>query len=353
MTLTCSGFKLSRILILISFSLLGSPSNAVTESELERSWEQLIDAPWRGCQSGQFLDDLKPSRKIAYRRCGSNVAGHPVLIIPGYTEPAMKYIELVGDLSSKLPELGPWYLLDLPGQGASERLVNPEESDERIVHVDLPERYPLAVIGIIKKIIGPENSNQPPRVIAHSTGALVLMSALQKDSEIVKSVVMTAPLIWPKTPFPNFFVALMARLHCRFGWCARPAWGRQTVPIEEKTFQSNISTTSHVRWMTSHKISLKYPEFYRSGTSWGWLKMSSALGSEIYRAERPMIAGTLMLMADDDGYIDPKPSFDACERSPGCQSVTMRGSRHEILQEMDSIRDRAIEKITRHFRSVF
>lgn len=352
MTLTFGGFKIPRILILISFSLLGSPSYAATESELERSWEQLIDAPWRACQSGQFLDDLKPSRKIAYRRCGNNFTGRPVLIIPGYTEPAMKYIELVGDLSAKLPELGPWYLLDLPGQGASEKLVNPKESDERIVHVDLPDRYPLAVIGMIKKIIVPENSNRPPRVIAHSTGALVLMSALQKDADIVKSVVMTAPLIWPKTPFPNFFVGLMARLHCQFGLCASAAWGRQTVPIEAKTFEANISTTSRIRWMSSHKIGLRYPEFYRSGTSWGWLKMSSSLGFEIYGAERPMVSGTLMLMADEDGYIDPKPSFDACERSPGCQALTMRGSRHEILQEIDSIRDEAIEKITRHFRAV-
>jgi alpha-beta hydrolase superfamily lysophospholipase len=341
-----------RILILIGFSMVSNGAHAADEVLLDAAWDQVIDAPWQACQSGEFFDDLTPSRKVAYRRCGKQTAGHPVLIIPGYTEPAMKYMELVSDLSVQMPELGPWYLLDLPGQGASERLVDLLKVDRRVVHVDLPDRYPLSVLGIIQKVIAPENSRSPPKVIAHSTGALVFMSALQKSPGIAKEVVMTAPLIWPKTPFPNFFVSVMAKIHCLVGFCEATAWGRQTVPIQAKTFEANISTNSRARWLASHKISLKYPDYYVSGTSWGWLKMAMTLGADVSRAANPMAPRTLMLMADDDGYIDPKPSFKACERSTGCEAVTIRGSRHEILHEVDSVRNQAIEKIIKHFRSV-
>jgi alpha-beta hydrolase superfamily lysophospholipase len=178
------------------------------------------------------------------------------------------------------------------------------------------------------------------------------MSALQKSPGIAKEVVMTAPLIWPKTPFPNFFVSVMAKLHCQFGFCETTAWGRQTVPIEQKTFEANISTNSRARWLASHKIGLKYRDYYVSGTSWGWLKMAMTLGSEVSNAKSPMNPGTLMLMADDDGYIDPKPSFASCLRSTGCEAVTLKGSRHEILHEVDAVRNQAIEKIIKHFRSV-
>ena len=340
-----------RILILIGFSMVSIGAHAADEALLDAAWDQVIGAPWQACHSGEFFDDLTPSRKVAYRRCGKQTAGHPVLIIPGYTEPAMKYVELATDLSIKMPEFGPWYLLDLPGQGASDRLVNLQLVDRRVVHVDIPERYPKAVLELIKKVILPENKGESPAVIAHSTGALVFMSALQRAPGLASKVVMTAPLIWPKTPFPNFFVSVMAKLHCKFGFCESTAWGRQTVPIEAKTFETNISTTSRPRWLASHKIGLKYPEYYSSGTSWGWLKMAMTLGSEISSAETPMGPGTLMLMADDDGYIDPKPSLDACARSPGCETVTLKGSRHEILHEIDAVRNQAVESITRHFRS--
>jgi alpha-beta hydrolase superfamily lysophospholipase len=80
--------------------------------------------------------------------------------------------------------------------------------------------------------------------------------------------------------------------------------------------------------------------------------MAMTLGADVSSAKSPMNPGTLMIMADDDGYIDPKPSFKACERSTGCQAVTIQGSRHEILHEVDSVRNQAIEKIIKHFRSV-
>ena len=144
----------------------------------------------------------------------------------------------------------------------------------------------------------------------------------------------------------------MAKIHCLVGFCESAAWGRQTVPIEAKTFEANISTNSRARWLASHKIGLKYPDYYASGTSWGWLKMAMTLGADVSSAKSPMNPGTLVIMADNDGYIDPKPSFKACERSTGCQAVTIKGSRHEILHEVDSVRNQAIEKIIKHFRSV-
>jgi len=340
-----------RILILIRFSLFLPVADAAIEADLERHWDQLIDAPWQACQHGEFSDELTPRRKIAYRRCGPANQGQPVLIIPGYTEPAMKYIELVTDLSRQMPELGPWYLLDLPGQGASERLMNNPSFDSRIVHVDTPERYPLAVLRMIKQVIMPENDDRSPVVVAHSTGALVFMSATQKFPYLVKRSVMTAPLIWPKTPVPRFFISAMARLYCHIGLCERTAWGRRTVPIEEKTFETNISTNSRARWLASHKISLKYPEYYASGTSWGWLRMAMMLGSEVSIDRFPRLDGTLMLMADDDGYIEPNSSREVCQKSAHCEAVTLRGSRHEIFHEVDAIRNQAIDRIVKHFRS--
>lgn len=351
MTRGFSTFMALRILILIRFFLFPCAVDAATEADLDRDWEQFINAPWQACQQGEFSDELTPRRKIAYRRCGRVNHGQPVLIIPGYTEPAMKYIELVTDLSKRMPELGPWYLLDLPGQGASERLMDNAGFDRRIVHVDIAERYPLAVFSLIKKIIKTENSNQAPMVIAHSTGALVFMYAAEKIPDLAKRSVLTAPLIWPKTPVPRFLISALARLHCHIGLCEKTAWGRRTIPIEQKTFETNISTNSRARWLASHKIALKYPEYYSSGTSWGWLRMAMMLGSDISLDSFPSLRGVLMIMADDDGYIDPKVSLEVCRKSILCEDVTLQGSRHEILHEVDAVRDQAIERIVNYFRS--
>ncbi len=339
-----------RILILIRFSLFSIVAEAASEVDLDRDWDQFIDAPWKACQQGEFFDELTPRRKIAYRRCGRASQGQPVLVIPGYTEPAMKYIELVTDLSWQMPEMGPWYLLDLPGQGASERLLNNSSVDSRIVHVDMPERYPLAVLRMINQVIKPENAEQTPLVIAHSTGALIFMSAAQKFPSLAKKSVMTAPLIWPKTSVPRFFISAIARLYCHIGLCEKTAWGRRTIPIEEKTFETNIATNSRARWLASHKISLKYPQYYSSGTSWGWLRMAMMLGSEVSIDQFPPLGGVLMLMADNDGYIEPSSSLEVCRKSSSCEAVTLKSSRHEILHEVDTVRNQAMEKIIKHFR---
>ena len=338
-----------RVLVLIGFSIFSSQTLAAPEALLEANWDHLIDQPWQQCKTGEFQDELVPSKSIAYRRCGGVGSMRPVIIVPGYTEPAMKYVELMSDLSSRLPQLGPWYLLDLPGQGASERLVDTKGIDQRLVHVDIPDRYPQSVVTLVKKIILPENKKNHPLAVSHSTGALVLMAALRQSPDLIRAAVMTAPLIKPKMPLPQFVVAELAAIHCRLGFCAYTAWGRAPEAIQEKTFEKNVSTSSKARWSASHRIGIKYPGYYSSGTTWGWLNMAMILGREVASAENPMGSQVLMLMAEDDSYIDPPAAIEACKKSKACTFEFMGKSRHEIFHEIDSIRDKALEKVARFF----
>jgi len=258
----------------------------------------------------------------------------------------MKYAELVGDLAQQMPDRGPWYVLDLPGQGDSDKLFDEAPAhDQRLVHLDVPERYPQALINFLQKIVLPENDNHVPDVIGHSTGALIAIVVFAKKPELARSLVLSAPLIEPKMPVPSFFALGVSKLYCAVGLCAAPVWGRNPVPLETRTFEDNISTTSRARWAAAHRIATTYPGYYSSGASWGWLQAALTLGTTAKREETSMSHRTLMLMADDDRFVEASPSDQLCKRSARCERVFFQKSRHEILHEVDSIRDQALARI--------
>ena len=330
----------------VAFATGSSWAFAISEAILERDWDMVINRSWQACYAGAFSDGEGNLKKVAYRRCGPKTPKKPVVIIPGYTEPAMKYAELVGDLAQQMPDRGPWYVLDLPGQGDSDKLFDEVPAhDQRLVHLDVPERYPQALINFLQKIVLPENDNHVPDVIGHSTGALIAIVVFSKKPELAGSLVLSAPLIEPKMPVPSFFALGVSKLYCELGLCAAPVWGRNPVPLETRTFEDNISTTSRARWAASYRIAKTYPGYYSSGASWGWLHSALTLGTAAKREETSMSHRTLMLMADDDRFVEAWPSDQLCKRSARCERVFFAQSRHEILNEVDSIRDQALARI--------
>ena len=182
-------------------------------------------------------------------------------------------------------------------------------------------------------------------MIGHSTGALIAIVVFSKKPELAGSLVLSAPLIEPKMPVPSFFALSVAKIYCEFGLCAAPVWGRNPVPLETRTFEDNISTTSRARWTASHRIATDYPGYYSSGASWGWLRAALTLGAAAKREETSMSHRTLMLMADDDRFVEASPIDHLCKRSARCERVFFPQSRHEILNEVDSIRDQALARI--------
>ena len=326
---------------------MNASSQAATEATINQRFAEIFVDGWSRCEARAFTDHTGTDKIIGYRRCTFGKGSRPVIVVPGFTEPAVRYMELVDDLGRALPNLGPWYLLDLPGQGASGRL----SEDKWLVHLDDPGRFQSSFSTLVRDVVQRENGGAKPFVIAHSTGALEVMSSLRGDSSLASGFVFSAPLVQLKLPLPLGLARRVAQMFCAIGKCISPAWTKAPRPTGSWTFESNRTTSSPARFAITQKISEFYPQYYTSGLSWGWLGGVIELDDQLLRSERPLNIPGLMLLAGDDQYVETSSAQALCRKSRDCRPMVFESSRHEIFQERDSIRDRALAETIRFLGS--
>jgi len=177
-------------------------------------------------------------------------------------------------------------------------------------------------------------------------GHLVLRAAVEG---VVKpdALVLVAPMLGLKTGFGAALGERVARLIGGIGNAMRPAWKGNEKPGALDTRQS-LLTHDAERYADEIWWQETKPEIVTGPPSWRWVIEAFASTRQL-RAEsrlKAMHIPTLMLVPMADELVDAKAAIVLAPKLHDCRLLRFgKEAAHEVLREVDSVRNRAIGEI--------
>jgi lysophospholipase len=258
-----------------------------------------------------------------------------VCLFGGRGEFIEKYFEVVADLRRRGFAVA---TIDWRGQGGSARpLANPRKG-----HVRSFAQYDLDLARFMKEIVLPD-CPPPFTALAHSMGANILLRHATRPGSWFDRMVLTAPMIAfseEKVGYPAIVARTYAELGCLLGLSRRYIKGGSDNPEEQSAFESNALTSDRERWSRNKSVLDVAPGLALGSPTIGWLRAAyrsmSTVSSEDFAAsvQVPM----LLFAAGNDKIVSTRAIEELGVRLKVGTQILLPGSRHEILQETDSIR---------------
>ena len=297
--------------------LFSTPGNPVPENRTEGFFET--------------HDGLK--LRYAVFRSSASVAKGTVVLLHGRNEFIEKYYETIRDLTDK----GLWVAtFDLRGQGNSARMLKKRQYGHIRRFVD----YEHDLDTFLEKIVLPD-TRLPFYILAHSTGALVSLSAAPYLSTRIERMVLTAPFIdLSGQAASSATIRRLSTLACSLGLGSFPLSRK----LREKPFRDNPLTSDETRFERNVAIAAAYPELSLGPPTARWLFESFRT---IDRVTSPnhlfSITIPTVVIAPTRDTIVPYIAQERLSRYfRAGQLVPINGARHEVLQERDVYRKAAL-----------
>jgi lysophospholipase len=189
----------------------------------------------------------------------------------------------------------------------------------------------------------------PHVFVGHSMGGHLGLRAVAEGRIDPGAMVLIAPMLGmagPKLPLP--ILQAIAGAMARLGAPTRPAWKWSEKPGEIPAMREALLTHDKDRyadelWWRAHR-----PELVMGPGSWRWVERAYASSRALFAPgvlER-VATPTLMIATTADRLVKFAAIQRACARMPACRLVRFGPeARHEILREVDAVRDRAMAEI--------
>jgi lysophospholipase len=185
----------------------------------------------------------------------------------------------------------------------------------------------------------------PHVIIGHSMGGhLVLRSVAEKRINPV-AVVLSAPMLGFLTPGPNRLLHKVAEAMCRFGDPERMAWKISEKPGTTIAARSTLLTHDEARYADEAHWKAARPCLGMGPGSWRWVERAyvSMLAMDAPGVLEGVEQPVLLLSARYDGLVSSRAIERAARRLPRAQLVVWgREARHELLREVDAVRDKVM-----------
>jgi len=285
---------------------------------------------------------LAPDRH-AIRRIDFPVASTArgsLLFLPGRGDAYEKYLETLAHWQS-----GGWQVtaLDWRGQAGSGRLGR----DHVAGHVDDFGTWVGDLAAFWKQWV--EENPAPHVLVGHSMGGHLVLRAVAEEAVIPDGLVLSAPMLGFVAKFlPMSWLHGIAWLMTRIGDPARLAWKWSEKPLELPKDRPNLLTHDPERYADEIWWRQRRPEIAMGPGSWGWVERAYA---SMRALQRPGVleavsVPTYVIATSEDRLVDPLAIARAVARIPGAEALLFGSeARHEILREVDAVRDRALAGI--------
>ena len=260
-----------------------------------------------------------------------------VCLFGGRGEFIEKYFEVVADLRRRGFAVA---TMDWRGQGGSERpLANPRKG-----HVKSFAQYDVDLTQFMKEIVLPD-CPPPFTALAHSMGASILIRNAARPGSWFERMILTAPMIAfsdKKVGYSQRLARFNAEAGCAFGFSRFYIPGGKDTAEEQNAFDGNLLTSDRERWARNKSVLDAAPALALGSPTIGWVRAAyrsmAAISAPDYapRVQVPM----LLFAAGNDDIVSTKAIEDFGVSSKVGTQILLPGSRHEILQERDSFRQR-------------
>lgn len=260
-----------------------------------------------------------------------------VVLAQGRGEYIEKYFEVISDLRRRGFAVA---TIDWRGQGGSARLLsNPNKG-----HIWDFSEFDKDLTIFMKEIALPDC---PPPFVAlgHSMGGAILLRNAVRRGSWFERMVLSAPMIAidnRKTGYPDWLVRIYAETACLVGLGTAFVPGGTDLAAERQPFEQNELTSDRERYQRNKSVLEVAPSLGLGSATAGWLRAAYREMARIrepefaHRVEVPM----LLLAAGNDRIVSTRAIEEFGVRLKIGTHILLPGSRHEILQETDAIRQR-------------
>ena len=260
-----------------------------------------------------------------------------VCIFTGRGEYIEKYFEVIADLRRRGFGVA---IMDWRGQGGSaRRLSNPRKG-----HVVGFTEYDRDLAIFMDKIVLP-NLPAPYIGLGHSMGGNILIRNAQVDHSWFARMILSAPMIAISDQVVGHgrkTARVYAEIASGLGLATAYVKGGDDIPEETLEFEDNVLTSDFVRWSRNKAVLEQAPHLGLGSPTIGWFKSALRSCAMIQRPDYPKYVTVPMLLfaAGADHVVSSKAIEDFAVELKIGGHILMPGSRHEILQENDAIRQR-------------
>lgn len=278
-------------------------------------------------------------RRIDFAQPAKDPRGS-ILFLPGRGDAYEKYLETLDHWNAR-----GWQVtsMDWRGQGGSGRLgfdpVTGHVGDFAIWVDDLAAFWAEWA----------ESVPGPRVLVAHSMGGHLALRALAERRIEPDALVLSAPMLGlPNMGVPSAMLHLVARVMTSLGDPRRPAWKWSEKPGAVPVSRIQLLTHDEDRYADELWWRESRPELVMGPGSWGWVERSLA---SIRTLERPgLLEGVeipvFIVATTADRLVDYRAIQRAARRLPHAGLLTFGPeSCHEILREVDEVRDKALAAI--------
>jgi len=295
--------------------------------------------PAHAIESRWLAPDGHAIRRIDFPAPGSESRGS-LLFLPGRGDAYEKYLETLDHWHRR-----GWHVtaLDWRGQAGSGRL----GADAVTGHVDDfgPWVDDLAAFWREWAAAFPG----PHGLIGHSMGGHLVLRAVAEEVVRPRALVLSAPMlgVLPRW-LPNPVKRLVARLMCRIGDPRRPAWKWSEKPGELPEGRAALLTHDAERYADEVWWRAQRSDLVMGPASWGWVAagIDSIIGLDRPGVLEKVDVPVLLLSVSGDALVSPRAIERAAARLPHGELVTFGPEAyHELLREIDPVRDKALATI--------
>ena len=190
-----------------------------------------------------------------------------------------------------------------------------------------------------------------PHILAgHSMGGHLIMRTLVEGRIAPDAVVMSAPMLGmngPPLPLPALHA--VARMMTKIGEPTRQAWKWSEKPGELPKHRATLLTHDDDRYADEQFWREKRPELVMGPASWGWVERAYASwrALEAPGALEKVDVPVLIVSTSSDKLVSHAANQRASERLPAGRLYEFGDeAAHEILREVDDVRDRMMDEIS-------
>lgn len=189
----------------------------------------------------------------------------------------------------------------------------------------------------------------PHVLVGHSMGGHLALRAVAERRVTPDALVLSAPMLGiHPAAVPAAILHPVARAMTLLGDSRRPAWKHNEKPQLIPNARARLLTHDESRYSDEDWWRQKRPAIAMGPASWGWIEraLASIRGLEAKGLLESVDVPVLLLAARHDGLVSWPAIRRAAARLPDGELVDWgHESRHEILREVDAVRDRALAAI--------
>lgn len=260
-----------------------------------------------------------------------------VCIVEGRGEFIEKYFEVIADLRRRGFAVA---IFDLRGQGGSDRTL----SNPRKGHVVAFTEYDRDLAIFIDEVVRPALP-EPLVGLGHSLGGHILLRNAQDAASPFARMVLVSPMIAIHEKLLGVKTGL-ARAYATFaslaGLSGTYVRGGGNEPDDFVDFATNRLSADFVRWSRNKAVIEAAPELAVGSPTVGWLRAALRSSAMLQRPDYPKYVEVPMLVfaAGADTVVSAQAIEDFAVDLKSGGHILVPGSKHEILQETDAIRQR-------------